>query len=98
MAAMAQPASHNNTQALRENHKCGSCVLKVIFDILSKNVYSKMNTKSLTYVLGTLGYFLQAFGLGLNNIGEVLEAIGGGHNVIKLVSNNVMHEASLFLV
>ena len=39
----------------------------------------------------------EAFGLGLYNIGEVLEAIGG-HNVIKLVSNNVMHEASLFLV
>ena len=45
-----------------------------------------------------LGWFgAETFGLGLYNIGEVLEAIGG-HNVIKLVSNNVMHEASLFLV
>lgn len=66
-------------------HSVKKCILKNEYQVLD-------------ICPGDFGLFLQAFGLGLNNIGEVLEAIGGGHNVIKLVSNNVMHEASLFLV
>ena len=66
-------------------HSVKKCILKNEYQVLD-------------ICPGGFGLFLQAFGLGLNNIGEVLEAIGGGHNVIKLVSNNVMHEASLFLV